>query len=426
MQLFSALRHRPFALLFTGQTISRLGDSLYRVALAWWVLEKTGSGTAMGTVLIFSSVPMLIFLLVGGVAVDRLPRLRVMVATDAVSFVTMAAVAALAATGQLAIWHIYVASTVFGLVEAFFFPAYSAAVPELTPPHLRGSANSLTSLSAQLTGIAGPALGAGLVALGGTALTFVLNAASFLLSAACLLPLLRLAMPRAAAPAGPRPNPLHDLRAGFRLVLTTPWLWVGIGTFSLVNMLLPGLRGVALPFLVEQTLHTGVETLGYIYSATSLGSVVGAVVISRWARPPVPGWLMYGGALLSGLMLAAFGFFPDVAVILVATTLFGFINSALNLIWTTTVQAIVPADALGRVFSLDALGSFVFMPIGYGLAGFATDLLGPPPVFILGGLLSALIGGLALLHPAIRRFRLADPAPAAAAVPETIEAHSAL
>src|SRR5262245_2068620 len=80
--LFLSLKHRSFALLWSGQTISRLGDSLYRVALAWWVLEKTGSATAMGTVLICSMTPMLIFLLLGGVAVDRLPRLRLMIGSD--------------------------------------------------------------------------------------------------------------------------------------------------------------------------------------------------------------------------------------------------------------------------------------------------------------------------------------------------------
>src|SRR5215216_6072299 len=82
MNVLRSLRHRPFALLWSGQTISRLGDSLYRIALAWWVLEKTGSATAMGTVLICSFAPMLLFLLLGGVAVDRFPRVRVMLASD--------------------------------------------------------------------------------------------------------------------------------------------------------------------------------------------------------------------------------------------------------------------------------------------------------------------------------------------------------
>src|SRR5437763_4098374 len=119
MALFASLKHRPFALLWSGQTISRLGDSLYRIALAWWVLQKTGSAVAMGTVLICAFTPMLLFLLLGGVAVDRLPRLRLMLASDLLRGGIVAAVALLAFADRLELWHIYLASLVFGFVDAF-------------------------------------------------------------------------------------------------------------------------------------------------------------------------------------------------------------------------------------------------------------------------------------------------------------------
>ena len=106
MQLFRALRHMPFTLLWSGQTISRLGDSLYQVALAWWVLEKTGSAAAMGTLFTLSFLPMILFLLAGGVVVDRLPRIRVMLASDIARGVLLGVIAALAAQQQLALWHL--------------------------------------------------------------------------------------------------------------------------------------------------------------------------------------------------------------------------------------------------------------------------------------------------------------------------------
>ena len=191
MNLLRSLRHRPFALLWSGQTASRLGDSLYRLALAWWVLEKTGSAKAMGTVLVFSSIPMLIFLLVGGVVTDRFPRLRIMFISDMLSGIVVTAVTLLAFTGRLEIWHIYIASILFGLVEAFFSPAYIATIPEITPKEMLPSANSLTSLSQPLTSILGPALAASIIALGGTSTAFGLDALSFFISAACVLPILR-------------------------------------------------------------------------------------------------------------------------------------------------------------------------------------------------------------------------------------------
>src|SRR3990172_11651730 len=124
MNALRALKNRAFALMWTGQTISRLGDNLYRIALAWWVLEKTGSAIAMGTVLVFSQIPMLLFLLIGGVMVDRLPRIRVMFIADILCGLTVAFVAVFSWLDILEIWHIYIASAIFGFVEAFFFPAY--------------------------------------------------------------------------------------------------------------------------------------------------------------------------------------------------------------------------------------------------------------------------------------------------------------
>src|SRR6266508_804544 len=187
--LFQSLKHRWFALLWSGQTISRLGDSLYRVALAWWVLEKTGSATAMGTVLICSMTPMLIFLLLGGVAVDRLPRLRLMIGSDLLRGIVAGAVAALAFAQLLEVWHIYVASVIFGFVDAFFEPAYVAAVPEIAPREALPSANSLTGLSRQVTGIFGPTLGAAIVALGGTPTALPRDPPPVLVSRAPLPPL---------------------------------------------------------------------------------------------------------------------------------------------------------------------------------------------------------------------------------------------
>src|SRR4029453_18500975 len=160
MQLFRSLTHRPFALLWSGQTISRFGDSLYQVALAWWVLRETGSAAAMGTVFIVSFLPMVLFLLAGGVVVDRLRRVRVMLVSDVARAALVALVAILAARQELSLWHIYAANLAFGLVNAFFQPAYAAVVPQLTPRELLPSANALTDLSAQFAGIAGPILGA--------------------------------------------------------------------------------------------------------------------------------------------------------------------------------------------------------------------------------------------------------------------------
>jgi MFS transporter, DHA3 family, tetracycline resistance protein len=398
MTLVRSLQHRTFAFLWSGQTISRLGDSLYRIALAWWVLEKTGSATAMGTVLIFSFAPMLVFLLVGGIAVDRLPRGRVMLASDVLRGALISLVAALAFAQTLEIWHLYIASMVFGFVDAFFQPAYTAIVPEIVPNESLPSANSLTSLSRQITGVAGPAIGATIVALGGTPTAFVLDAVSFFISAMCLVPMIGLARAADARSA----NVLTDLRQGLATVLGMPWLWVTIAVFALANVTLDGPIAVSLPFLVKDGLHADVGVLGLLYSMWSLGAIIAAVWLGRLTRIRRRGLVTYGAGVVSALAVLASGLPISVVGVALAMLVGGACVATFGLIWTNTLQELVPRDRLGRVSSIDMLGSYVLLPIGYGMTGWVTDQIGAPMVFVLGGGIGAGLIALGLLHPQVR------------------------
>jgi len=400
MTFARALRHRSFALLWTGQTISRLGDSLYRIALAWWVLEETGSATAMSTVLIVSFLPMLLFLLIGGVAVDRLPRFRILFASDLVNGAVVAVVAVLAATGALEVWHVYIASAAFGLAEAFFYPAYTASVPQVVPPESLPSANSLTGLSWQITGVIGPALGAALVAAGGTPAAFGFNSLSFFISAAFLAPLLRIPLPRTAGVA--RRSPLRDLRDGLAEVAARTWLWLSIAFFGLVNVVDAGPRNVALPFLIHDHLGLDVGALGAVTSSIAVGSVAAAVFVGRYHRLRRRGRLLYSCEVVMGLMLILFGRLTWLPGLMAAAFVFGAGISTGSLAWTNSLQEMVPQERLGRVSSIDALGSFVFLPLGFAFAGMLTERIGPADVFVLGGSLVIGLSLAMLLVPSIR------------------------
>jgi DHA3 family tetracycline resistance protein-like MFS transporter len=415
MNVLRSLTHRPFALLWTGQTTSRLGDSLYRIALSWWVLEKTGSAVAMGTVLVFSQVPMLIFLLIGGVVVDRLPRIRIMFSSDIMSGLVITFVTIFSWLDLLQIWHIYVASMIFGFVEAFFFPAYQAVIPQITPPDLLTSANSLNGLSQRVTGIVGPALGAALVAAGGTSLTFGLDALSFFISALCVLPMLRSNIDKAQPQESDSEKGIvqrstkdtlkqgfEDLRQGFRLVMTIPWIWITILFFGFVNIMEAGPRAVAMPFLIKDDLGADVKLLGILGSAASLGFVVGMVWLGQYVRLHRRGVLGYLSTAGTGAALLPFAFKLPIPILIASMFMSGICLSVFALIWTHTLQEMVPVDMLGRVYSIDALGSFVLLPVGFSLSGWATDRFGAPTVFLVGGLSTIVLALLALLHPAIR------------------------
>ncbi len=402
MALTSSLKHRPFALLWSGQTLSRLGDSVFRIALSWWVLEKTGSAAAMGTVMILAFAPMLIFLLFGGLAADRLPRLRVMFASDIGRAVVVGLVAALGYSGQLEVWHIYVGSLLFGFVEAFFQPAYVAVIPQIMPGELLLSANSLTTLSGTLASVVGPALGAAIVHASGESTAFVLNSLSFVVSAACMLPLLGLSLPQKKRDQESRASMVGDLREGINAVLASPWLWITIAVAAVSNIFLSGPIGVALPFLVRDSLHLDVDALGWIYSASSIGSVLAAIWLGRYQKIHRRGLIVYAAWIVGSLMIAVMGLPVTIFGVVLASFVSGAALAVIGLLWTNTLQELVAPDLLGRVSSIDQLGSFALIPVGYGVTGWVTDRIGAPLSFVFGGVAGAILAILGLIHPGVR------------------------
>src|SRR6266498_1508818 len=400
MSLFRSLKHRSFALLWTGQTLSRVGDFVYEIALAWWVLQKTGSAETMGLVLVFSITPSLIFLLIGGVAVDRLPRVMLMLFSDLGSGIVALIVAALAFNGQLQVWHIFVASLFFGFVMAFFQPAYAALLPQIVPSDDLPSANAMTSISSNLARVAGPALGAALVGWLGSTVAFALNGVSFLISAVFLIPLMFARIPRPT-----RSEESHiwaEMRQGFATVLASPWLWISIIVFSLVNVTLIGPYYVAMPFLVSDFMKADVNRLGLLYSIFPIGFVIGGIWLGRYQKLPRRGLLMFVTLALAAIMLGLYGFHLPLWVLIIAALINGIALQFGGLAWTHLLQEKVPNEQLGRVSSIDAMGSMSLMPVGMALAGWATVTFGPALVFIAGSALTALAGIAVILHPAIR------------------------
>ncbi len=208
------LRHRDFRYLWLAQSASVIGDCIVIVALALFVIELTGSATDLGFVLAAASLPLVAFLLLGGVWADRLPRHRVMVVTDLVRFALHALLATLIFTDTVAIWQLIVIEALFGSAEAFFRPAANGLLPQTVPEQEIQQANGLSTLSNNIGEFAGPALATALVLGLGAGWAFALDAATFLISAALLSrvrPRRRETTARqlapAPAPATPAPTP---------------------------------------------------------------------------------------------------------------------------------------------------------------------------------------------------------------------------
>jgi DHA3 family tetracycline resistance protein-like MFS transporter len=277
------------------------------------------------------------------------------------------------------------------------------------------SANSLNGFSQRVTGIVGPALGAALVAAGGTSITFGLDALSFFVSALCVLPLLRENIERPKTQDISPENitkrrtvreSLHqglaDMRGGWEAIITVPWIWVGILIFGFINMTEASPRAVALPFLIKDDLGADVGLLGLLGSASSLGFVLATLWLGQYVRLHRRGLLGYFATMMTGVVLLFFGWKLPIPILIGGMFIVGMCHATFTLIWNHTLQEMVPPELLGRVYSIDALGSFVLLPVGFGITGWATDLIGAPTVFLIGGFATIALVAAGLTHPAIR------------------------
>ena len=279
--MVKVLREREFRLLWSGQTASTIGDRLVFVALALYVTE-IGTPTDVGIVLAAHALPLVAFLMLGGVWADRLPHHKVMVATDGIRFGAHALLAVLIFSGAVEIWHIVVIEAVFGAAEAFFRPAYTGLMPQTVPEDLLQEANSATALVNTVAEFAGPALATALVLGIGAGWAFALDAATFLVSAAFVIRV----RPRRRGEVRPRSSVLIDLREGWTEFRARAWVWgtVAIFSFLLIFALAPYF---VLGATVAEDVYGWRGFYGVLASALGAGTIAGAVIAMRW-RPRRP------------------------------------------------------------------------------------------------------------------------------------------
>jgi MFS family permease len=363
------LRHREFRLLFTGRATTILGSAMAPVALAFAVLDITGSKTDLGLVLAARSLPQLLFLLVGGIWADRLPRHRVMVASDLVSGTSQAAVAVLLITGNAEIWHLVAFGIVNGTSTAFFFPASQGIVPQTVPPGLLQQANALLRLVLNGSFIGGAALGGLLVAAFGSGTAIAIDSATFF-AGAVFIGAMRL-------PASLRlesTNFLADLAVGWKEFRARTWLWVIVLQFSFVNAVEGGALNVLGPVVAEEELG-GARDWGLIVAAQALGMVAGGLLGLRF-QPRRMLLVATLAILLMPGVLVTLGFPLALPLIVGAAFLAGIGIELFGILWDTTMQQQIPGEMLSRLYSYDMVGSIALMPIGYAVAGPVAELLG--------------------------------------------------
>ncbi len=381
-QRLAALRDRNYRLLFIGQALSTLGDSMTPVAISFAILDRGGTAAQIGWVLGAGTAAMVLLLLFGGAVADRLPRRRVMLVADVVRCAVQAAVAALLVAGHWHLWELVVLEALWGAGAAFFTPAITGLLPQLLTGEVLAQGNALQTLSWSVGSVGGPALAGVLVATTGPGPAVAIDAGTFLVSAAMLA---RLALPP-SADRTTATSLLADLRQGWQVFRSRTWLWVIVVEFSLWNLLVYA-PVIVLGAVVAKTHLGGAAAWGAILSAFGLGALGGGLVALHFRprRPLVAATVATAGFIPLPVLLAA----AAPVTLTAAVAAVGGAGFALcGTLWDTTLQQQVPTEVLSRVSAYDWFGSVALLPVGYALAG---------PMAALIGVRTALFGAAAVM-----------------------------
>jgi len=392
---FSPLRNRNFAWYYASRFTDTLGTMMAGVALAFAVLDITDSATALGQVLAAHTIPMVLFLLFGGVIADRFPRTLILQGSNLLAALTQGILAYLVISGQAELWMFLVLAALNGTVDAIGFPAMASMVPQLVARNQLQSANALLSLSRGGLTVVGPTIGALLVVTVGPGWGLAANAATWLVSAIVLIPVK--IPPRAAKEE--ETGTLRDLREGWTFFIGTTWLWVVVLTFGFLNAIHTGAWFTLGPAVAKDTI--GEQGWGFVLSAESFGLLVMTMILLRvkLRRPLLVGML---GCALMGIPMVVLGVNPNLFVLVAVTFVAGAGIEVFSMGWNLAMQENIDDQMLSRAYSYDALGSFVAMPIGqlaYGPLGAA---FGYRDVLVWSGVAYVVIALLALTSRSVR------------------------
>ncbi|MGH3023884.1 MAG: MFS transporter [Gaiellaceae bacterium] len=394
------LRIRDFALLWAGATVSLAGDGVYVVALAWQVYDLSNSPTALSLVGVAWTLPLGLFLLLGGVVSDRVDRRRVMIAADVARALAVGTMGVLTVTGAVELWHLIALAAVFGIGEAFFGPAFTSIVPQIVPRELLLQANSLDQFIRPFAFLLmGPALGGWLVATFGAGEAFLLDAGTFLVSATAIF------LMRPRPPARDEEDSsslLRDVREGFAFVRAHAWLWVTLLAAAVFLLAYWGPVEVLVPYRIRNELGGGADDFGFVLAAGGIGSILAAILLGQRGLPRRHITFMYSCWAIGCLALVGFGLAGAVWQLMAFSLVDGALATAGLIVWGTLVQTLVPAGLLGRVTSLDWLVSTSLVPVSFALTGPIAAGVGVQATFVAGGIIAATATVLFLFVPGVR------------------------
>ena len=398
--MFRALRHRNYRLFFTGQMVSMVGTWMTRIATSWLVYKLTGSALLLGVVGFAGQIPSFLLAPVAGVFVDRWDRHRLLVGTQVLAMVQSIAMAILALTGYIKIWHVIALSIFQGVINAFDMPARQSFVVEMvTAREDLSNAIALNSSMVNAARLLGPSIGGVVIAAIGEGWCFMIDGISYI---AVIGSLLAMNVAPSVVQATTEAGVFQQFREGFQYVagfMPIRSILLLLAFVSLVGMPYT----VLMPIFANEILHGGPNTLGLLMAATGIGALAGAMFLARRETVLGLGRFIPMMAGLFGAGLVAFSFSRTIwlSLILLVVTGLGFmVHMAVS---NTLIQTMVDEDKRGRVMSFYTMAFMGTAPFGSLIAGSLAEKIGAPETLAFGGL--GCVAAATLFYSALPRLR---------------------
>ena len=397
------LGSRDYRLLFAAVGIEVFGTGMWTIVMIFQVLALDDSPLALSAVATGMSLGLFAFSILGGVVADRFSKRRIIITVQGCTAAVMTVVAVLSLTETIELWHVGAASFAMGAGSAFFFPAYSAYLPQVLPSEQLLAANGLEgALRPSMGQGLGPALGGIVVGTFFPAIGAMIVAASYAIAFILTLFLSRRDELTTVTSPEQRTSVWGDLRAGVNYVARTRWLlWTLIFGSSLA-LIIQGPIEVLLPFITRDRFEDAESTFGFLLAAFGIGGAIGSLVVSSLKLPRR--YLTFMIACWGGgtLPLAVIGVADNLILMLSALFIVGAATGAGVVIWGTLLQRLVPLDMIGRVASLDFFVSIAFMPVSIAIAGPLSLLVPIPVIFVIAGIAPPALALIALLAGRMR------------------------
>jgi len=394
----AVLREPGYRRLFLGRTTSLVGDGMAPIALAFAILDLTGSATDLGIVIALHSLVLIALILVGGVVADRISPRRAMLGADVARAVSMGLIAALLLTGAAEIWQLALLYAIDGAATAFFNPASNVIVPQIVPGARLQEANALLNFSRWGGKVAGPALAGILLALGSPGTALAVDAATFVVSAACLWGI-RAPGVRGAEEEG---EPfLLELRHGWREFSSRSWMVAVVLGAAVTNAIFFPVFQVLGPAVAKASLG-GSSAWALIAAMWGAGGLLGGVVALH-IRPRRPLLVSEGFILLFSIPVVLLAI-PATTVVIALGALFASATVALaEILYETVAAQHIPPEALARVVAYDWFGSLAIEPITLALVGPIAAGIGISTTLWAGAALMTVCQLAVLLVPSVRK-----------------------